>query len=202
VRAQAPLLGAGWARGLGSTGVRALLIVVLVMGGMGLQRLKGVAGIVTQSQRECMIEMAVWVRSVVPRDGLVAIGDIGAFSYFTKLPIFDIHPKSLTDGKIAREGFSNEYFFSRDPRLVALNVRGMHVPKMAPEHYVLYRSDEFNQRYRFVGTIRHRYYLDRSYWIYVRKDMALTGEALARFPVGVGHERRLGFSLSRAGSSR
>jgi hypothetical protein len=109
----------------------------------------------------------------------------------------DIHRESLTDARIARDGFTVDYALGRQPKLVALNVRGVYSAKMDPLHYELYHHEAFPQLYNFVGTVRHRWYLDRSYWVFLHEDVEMKAELLARFPTGVGDQYRLGFELNQ-----
>jgi hypothetical protein len=146
---------------------------------------------------ECMIPLGRWLNYAVPSSSLLAIGDVGAVPYYSGLRVLDIHPESLTDIHIARDGLTAEYILLRGPQVVAFSVRGIDVAKMHRQHYRLYRSDQFRQQYQFIGTVRDIWNHDRSYWVFIRRDVELKPDALTRFPTGVGHEYRLGFDANQ-----
>jgi len=196
VRAQRMLPEAWWGRKPWRSGLGVALALVILMSGYGLYRLKMRSGIVTQSQRECMIPLAEWLREVVPPNSLLAIGDVGAVPYYSGLRTLDIHRESLTDPRIAREGFTVDYVLQRQPQIVVFNVRGVFAAKMDPLHYTLGNDERFRKQYRFMGTVRHAWYLGRSYWVFMHMDGAVRLEALDRFPIGVGMEHRRGFSVA------
>jgi hypothetical protein len=196
VRAQRMFAGAPWAQGLSSAGLRVAVALVVVMGAFGIHRIKIVARVVEQSHAECMIPLAKWLKEAVPANSLIAIGDVGAVPYYSGLRTLDIHPESLTDIHIARDRLTIDYILGRQPRVVAFNVRGLSVARMVAEHYELHRDAEFQRQYQFVGTVRHRWYLDRSYWVYTHRNVRVRPDVLARFPIGMGRERRLGFDIN------
>ncbi len=202
VRTQRLFTGTPWAKGLASTGLRAAVALVIMMGAFGLHRLKIVTRVVAQSHTECLIPMATWLKESLPANSLIAIGDVGAVPYYSGLRTLDIHPESLTDIRIARDGFTIDYVLGRRPQVVVFNVRGIDVAKMAPEHFRLYRNESFNQQYKFLGTVRHRWYLDRSYWVYTRRNIRVRPDVLARFPIGVGRHRRVGLDIKNLGQGR
>jgi hypothetical protein len=197
VRTQRMFVGAPWAHGLSSAGLRAALALVIVMGAFGLHRLKIATRVVVQSHAECLIPMATWLKEALPANSLIAISDVGAVPYYSGLRTLDIHPASLTDIHIARDGLTTDYVLGRQPHAVVFSVRGIYTAKMAPELFELFLHERFNQEYRFVGTVRHRWYLDRSYWVYTRKNLELRPDVLAHFPTGMGRQHRLGSDINK-----
>jgi hypothetical protein len=167
------------------------------MSAQGLHRLKYVAELMTQSRVECLIPLGKWIKDAVPPGSLIAIGDVGAVPYYSGMRILDIHRESLTDRHIAESGFTVDYALGRQPEVMALNVRGVYSSKMDPLHYQLYHHPAFPLQYRFIGTTRHRWYLDRSYWVFIHESVDLRRDVLARFPTGVGKQYRLGFDLNK-----
>jgi arabinofuranosyltransferase len=180
----------------------ALLVAVAVLAGAnGLIRSKSATSMMTEGRVECLIPLGEWLREAVPRGSTLAIGDVGAVPYYSRLNTLDINRESLTDAHIARTGFTIDYALGRRPDVVALTARGVFSPKMDPLHFGLYRDPRFGQDYRFVGTVRHRWLLDRSYWVFVRKTVRMRRDVLARFPTGIGDQFKLGFDLGD-GSAR
>lgn len=197
-RVQRALPAAWWSeRRFGSVGLRLAVLVVLLMSAQGLHRLKYVAELMTQSRVECLIPLGEWIKEAVPPGSLVAIGDVGAVPYYSGMRTLDIHRESLTDRHIAESGFTVDYALARQPEVMALNVRGVYSSKMDPLHYQLYHHESFPLQYRFIGTVRHRWYLDRSYWVFIHESVDLRRDVLARFPTGVGNQFRLGFDLDK-----
>ena len=196
VRLQRMLPEAWWGKQLWRGGLSIAVALVILAGGYGLYRMKMRSGIVTQSQAECMVPMAKWLKETVPPNSLLAIGDVGAVPYYSGLRTLDIHRESLTDHHIAREGFTVDYVLERRPEIVIFNVRGVFAAKMDPLHYSLGNDARFRRQYRLIGTVRHAWYLGRSYWVFMRGDAPVRLDALERLPVGVGMEQRRAFRLS------
>jgi len=193
-RAQGLLPAAWWTRKPWRGGLGVALALVLVMGGYGVYRMGIATRVVAQSQRECNIPLARWLKESIPPDALIAIGDVGAIPYYSGLRTLDIHRESLTDRHIAREGFTVDYVLERQPHTVVINVRGVYAALMDPLHYALGRDERFVKEYRFLGTVRHQWNLARSYWVYMRAGGAVRPGALERLPTGMGLESRRGFA--------
>jgi arabinofuranosyltransferase len=163
--------------------------------------LYGTAGIhregnrIETGHRECRIPLGRWLRSAVPPNTLLAMSDVGATPYYSKLNTLDINTESLTDLHLAKHGFSIDYVIGRKPGVIALTSRGIYSAKMDPLHFELYKSDGFGQNYFFVGTSRCEWINDRCYWVFFRKDIPLTRDAAAGFPKGLGKQHRVGFEL-------
>jgi hypothetical protein len=142
---------------------------------------------------DCLIPLGKWLREVVPPGGLLAMSDVGAAPYYSRMRTLDIHTESLTDLHIAQYDFSVDYILGRRPDVVALVSRGVYAAKMAPFHFALASAPAFGDYYRFVGTIRHHWYQERSYWIMFRNTIPPLSDAqLRRFPPGMGNMRRMG----------
>lgn len=188
-----------WERGRGDRALAVAVALLVLMGASGLSRVKTVSRIMTQSREECLIPLGEWIRSAVPPRSLIAIGDVGAVPYYSGMPTLDIHRHSLTDARIAKNGFTSDYVIGRQPVVVCLNARGVYSAKMDPLHYAMYHSGAFTTQYNFIGTVRHRWYLDRSYWVFVHESVPLSMQALRDFPVGVGNQQNLGFDRAKVG---
>jgi arabinofuranosyltransferase len=138
------------------------------------------------SMQESLVPLSEWLRESVPEGTLLAISDVGVAAYSSRLPVFDSNPKSLTDRHIAQNGWSNEYFFARDPGVAVFVSFSLEEPKLYAQHADLLEDRRFHMRYRLVGITRADWFLDRSYWIYARNTLALTKEQIAKVPRGVG----------------
>ena len=133
-----------------------------------------------------LVAIAHWIKEVLPPDALIATSDVGIVPYYSGLPTFDIHPEALTDKYIAQNGFSPEYFFERNPDLVMFHNRGVHEMRLRSNVSTLVNDSRFIQAYRLLGVSKLMWYEDLSYRIYIKKDLLLTDEQLARFPRGFG----------------
>lgn len=136
--------------------------------------------------RTSLVPLARWLRDTMPRDSLLATSDVGIVPYFSGLRTMDIHPKSLTDLHIARNGFSADYFLSRKPSVVMLTSYGLPDARIRREHSDLVKDSRFTSAYRLVGVLRYSWFDDASYRAYVRRDLPVSDEHLARFPSGLG----------------
>lgn len=170
----------------------AFCLMVFIASAINLSNLKTVAVKMDESARLCMTPLADWLGQAVPDTSLLAMGDVGLVPYYTKLATLDIHPQSLTDRHIAKGAFSAEYALSRKPDVIALSVRGVHSARMDPLHYALYGLDEFNAQYHFVGTVRHQWYEDRAYWIFLNERTPVRRDIVTQPPEGIGKQHRTG----------
>jgi hypothetical protein len=165
----------------------AALAAVLVLGsGMNLSHLRVAVGKLRDSGRLCYVPLGEWARATMPAGGLLAIGDVGAVPYYSRLRTLDIHPESLTDAYPSRRSFSPEYVMAKRPEMVALSVRGVFRARMDPLHFALYESEGFQREYGFVGTVRSQWHDDRSFWVFVRRDLPMTEAELRALPKGIG----------------
>jgi hypothetical protein len=165
----------------------AALAAVLVLGSaVNLSHLRVAVEKLRDSGRLCYVPLGEWARATMPAGALLAIGDVGAVPYYSRLRTLDIHPQSLTDAYISRGSFSPEYVMTKRPDVVALSVRGVFRARMDPLHYALYQSEGFQREYGFVGTVRSHWHDDRSFWVFVRRDIPMTEAQLRALPKGIG----------------
>jgi hypothetical protein len=124
----------------------------------------------------------------MPEDALLAVSDVGAIPYRSHLRTIDIHPRSLTDAHIATHGWSDAYFFERDPDVVVLVSFSLTEPAFYGEHLALYRRPEFRARYTRAGVTRYDWHMDRCYWVFTGTRVRLTESQIASLPEGVSAE--------------
>lgn len=166
----------------GLIAVAALLASVSVF-----TQLKHTVKRIHEGNQLCLLPLADWIGAHTPPDWKLAMSDVGLVPYYSKRYTIDINPRSLTDPEAARRGWSEDYFYSKEPDIVVLVSRGVFVPKMYPEHTALMIMPRFVRSYRFIGAARQSWYEDRSYWVYFREDAPpLDSGARAEFPIGVG----------------
>ncbi|UCH83493.1 MAG: hypothetical protein JSW50_13700, partial [Candidatus Latescibacterota bacterium] len=87
--------------------------------------LKSIGSKLEEGNRACLIPMGKWLAEVFPPDALLAMSDVGAVPYYSRLKTVDIHVESLTDLYIAKNGFSGEYVVRQRPDVVILATRGV-----------------------------------------------------------------------------
>ncbi|MFH1372496.1 MAG: hypothetical protein ABII79_01690 [bacterium] len=139
------------------------------------------------STQESLVALGEWLRDNVPAETLLAISDVGATPYYSKLATVDINPKSLTDIHIVKQGWSEEYFFSRRPGIVVLVSFSLAEPNFYTKHKVLVADPRFIDQYRLIGKTRYDWYYDRSYWVFAHKTLPFTYQQLSSLPKGVGN---------------
>jgi hypothetical protein len=139
------------------------------------------------ANQECLVKLGKWIREIMPPDATLAISDVGAIPYYSGFRTIDIHPESLTDLYIAKNGFSIEYFYQVKPDIVIIPSRSIFVTRFYPEHYAMADDQRFQKTYRFVGASRFDWFQDRSYWIFVPGPYPkIPKEVMDRFPHGIG----------------
>ncbi|MEJ2720906.1 MAG: hypothetical protein P8181_07160, partial [bacterium] len=169
----------------------AALALVLLTSFSVTASLKMIGSKLEEGNRECLIPLGQWLAQVFPPDALLAMSDVGAVPYYSRLRTLDIHVESLTDLYIAKNGFSQEYVLENKPDVVVLSTRGVYSAKMDPIHFAMMKSPGFGALFKFLGTVRYLWYDDRGYWIFIPKNMTLTREQLESFPKGIGTMRRI-----------
>ena len=137
------------------------------------------------STQVSMVELGHWLRETMPPDAVLAMSDVGATPYYSGLRTIDINPDSLTDRTIAENGWSADYFFATNPDVVAITAFSLTHPDFYGAHEALYALPRFQSTYQRIGVVRNDWYQDRSYWVFVRRDISLTPEQLATFPRGI-----------------
>lgn len=164
------------------TGIVALFLSYSVLGELKIITERGEI-----SNQECLVKLGKWLREIMPADATLACSDVGAIPYFSGFRTIDIHPESLTDLNIAKNGFSIEYFYQVKPDIVLLPSRSIFVTRFYPEHYAMADDPRFQKTYRFIGASRYDWYQDRSYWIFVPGPYPkIPRDVMERFPHGIG----------------
>ena len=169
--------------------------VVLVFSLYGVASLHREADQIEIGNRECHIPLGKWLQDAVPANTLLAMADVGATPYYSRLNTLDINKESLTDIHIAKNKFSVEYVLGRQPGVIVLVSRGVFLPRMGPTNIGFFESKMFSSSYSFVGTVRHAWVSDRCYWVYFHNDVLLSRKSAASFPKGLGNQHRTGFKL-------
>ena len=161
-----------------------LAVVVLNLG--VLAELRVVAHISETSNQLCAVALGKWLKKTMPADAVLATSDVGAIPYYSGLETIDIHPRSLTDLYIAKNGFSIDYVVKRNPDVIIVPSRSFAVAKFYPEHFEMASDKRFDET-RLLGVSRADWYDDRSYWVYVKKGFPeLSDEQASAFPRGLG----------------
>ena len=170
---------------------RSDLAFLLVGAALGIFSLSSLAtlrldsGQLQTSTQASMVELGRWLRETMPPDAVLAMSDVGATPYYSGLRTIDINPDSLTDRTIAENGWSADYFFATDPDVVAITAFSLTRPDFYGAHEALYVMPRFQATYWQVGVVRNDWYQERSYWVFVRRDMTLTPEQMITFPKGI-----------------
>lgn len=137
------------------------------------------------STQSSLVTLGEWLADTMPADAVLAMSDVGATPYFSRLETVDINPYSLTDRHIAENGLTADYFFQVDPDVVILTAFSQTEPDFYGAHEELYALPRFRSTYERVGVTRNDWYQDRSYWVFLKKGVELTPEQLASFPQGI-----------------
>jgi hypothetical protein len=137
------------------------------------------------STQRSLVALGHWLRANAPSRAVLAMSDVGATPYYSRLATIDINPRSLTDLEIAHHGWSDRYFFRRQPDLVVLVSFSAREPVFYRVHQRLYDGRRFQRQYRLIGVARYDD-TDRSYWVFAGDWIRFTPEQLATFPAGLG----------------
>jgi len=166
-------------------------MAVLVLNFGVLAELRVIAHITQESTAKCSVALGKWLKTNIPSDRLLAVSDVGAIPYYAGLETLDIHPQSLTDIRIAKNGFNIDYIAGRDPTVIIIPSRSYAVARFYPEHFEMASDIRFDN-YRMLGVSRYDWFEDRCYWVYVKKDLPLfTDEQMSHFPHGLGTVQRM-----------
>jgi hypothetical protein len=192
---QGAMLGREGASNKMGSGMKFALVAALVMlvSLSVLMPLRLAAHRLERGNRECLMAVASWLKEFPPvPNPKLAVSDVGAIPYYTGFYTIDFNPESLTDRHIAHNGFSDEYFYSRDPDVLVFVSQGVYLPRFYPEHFSLGEGARFGETYRLIGVARYDWYQDRSYWIYFPAETPPLGDAaFEAFPAGLGRLRRV-----------
>jgi hypothetical protein len=138
-----------------------------------------------ESTVKCLIPLGEWLRQTMPDHSLLAIHDVGAIPYYSNLPTMDSNPQSLTDLHIAKNGFSADYFLSRNPEIAIFSSEHSLTKRQFFPHYrPLLKDPRFTRSYRLIGISQYDF-TKRSFWVYVRSDIRIPPEQMKKFPPGL-----------------
>jgi len=137
-----------------------------------------------ESTLRCLIPLGTWLQRSFAPSSLLAIHDVGAVPYYSQLQTIDSNPQSLTDLHIAKNGFSPEYFFRRNPHIAIFSSESMKKNRFFPQYAPLFKDRRFRNKYKLVGISQYDQVF-RSFWVYVRRDVPLKKDSLEKFPFGL-----------------
>lgn len=161
------------------------LVVATGVSVLSFQKLEVDARRNEDSTLNCLVPLGNWLKNSVPANALLAIHDVGVVPYYSELRTFDSNPQSLTDIHIAKHGFSAEYFFERNPDVAIFSSEGSLKRRIFFPHYApLIKDPKFREKYKLIGISQYDQ-IQRSYWVYVRRDLTLKPEDLKLFPLGL-----------------
>lgn len=132
---------------------------------------------------EPLIALGKWLKKSAPAEALLATPDVGMVPYYSELRTLDSHPEALVDLHTAKEGFSPDYLFARDPTFLMLASRRGKVFRKSEQEVM--RDARFSERYQLLDAIRLGWFEDSSYRVYVKRGVAIRAAAAAEFPKGV-----------------
>ena len=136
-----------------------------------------------QSTAGSLLALGHWLNGAVPAQSLLAVSDVGAIPYYSRLRTVDTNPHSLADLKIAHRGFTLDDFFARHADIVIFVSFSISQPVFYPEHQPVLLDPRF-QQYRLIGVTQYSR-IGRCYWVYARDSLSLPKEKLASFPHGI-----------------
>ena len=184
----------GLLSGMKAAATRAVLVRQVLVGGAIVAVSYGLLAdqrVVTKRIEEAnqlaLVGLGKWLRARMPQDAVLGMSDVGAVPYYSGLKTIDIHPESLADLYIAKNGFSEDYFYTNQPDIVVFPSRSIFLTKFYPEHYGVAEQARFQQMYRLLGVTRYDWHNDRSYWVFVRASVpTFDSGVMETFPHGVG----------------
>jgi len=140
-----------------------------------------------ESTQKSQVALGKWFNKNFSQNVLIAVSDIGAISYYSKLKVIDINPHSLTDYNIATNGWSDDYFFHMKPDVAVFVSFSITEPSFYGQYIDLVKNPIFVSEYSLIGITRYDWYMDRSYWVYVHKGIRLTEQQIKSLPKGIAN---------------
>jgi arabinofuranosyltransferase len=170
-------------------GVARVVVVVsaLIISAGWMADLRLVSNRLHNDNEITLVGLGIWLGEHIPPGSLLSTDAPGIMPYYSRLETVAIQPHPIT-GKGGDE-FSLDGFLERPPDVVVLQSRGIFVSDMGPVPLRLTSSSRFRKLYRALGAIRFDWFHDRSYRIYVRKELKFDEEQLENLPQGVGSVR-------------
>ena len=136
-----------------------------------------------KGKNQALIPLGMWLHDYAPPGASVALQDIGVVAYYSGLRVIDDNPGALTNGDViykhGAEGFADIALGPRPEFLVFTSVSDRK-PTFDLVFEPLKKDPRFTGGYRLYNKVK--YWEDRGYWVYVRKDVRLPSEAENAFP--------------------
>lgn len=172
--------GAALLRSSARPAIWSVMIPLLALSLDTTSKLRSDAHSLQQSTARSLIPLGRWLHDAVPPQSLLAVSDVGAIPYFSRLRTVDTNPHSLTDLKIARNGFHLDDFFARRADVAIFVSFSTQKPLFYPEHQSVLADPRFGQ-YRLIGITPYNL-AGRCYWVYARNTLVLAPQQMLRFP--------------------
>jgi arabinofuranosyltransferase len=170
-------------RGPGRSLIAIILVPILAFSFDTASKLRLDGRSLQQSTAGSLIALGHWLNGAVPPNSLLAVSDVGAIPYYSRLRTVDINPHSLTDLRIAHRGFQLDDFFARNADIAIFVSFSLTQPAFYAEHQPVLSDPRFKD-YRLIGITRYSL-VGRSYWVYARDSLSLDPAKLTAFPHGV-----------------
>jgi hypothetical protein len=168
------------------------VLAVLLIGFSWIASIKMGTARVEESNRECSVAVGKWLKEALAQDSRLAISDVGIVPYYSEFPTLDIALQPVINKRAPDASESDRWFFDWSPRIVIFIFDGMFRANPDPKYRRLIESEPFKKTYRLFAVLRHDWYKDRSYWIYIPRDLPpFKQEHMENMPMGIGSVGRL-----------
>ncbi len=167
-------------------------LAVLLIGFSWIASIKMGTTRVEEGNQECSVALGEWLKEVMEPDTRLAISDVGIVPYYTEFNTLDIALRPVTNKRAPDAAVSDKWFFDWSPRIVIFIFDGMFRANPDPKYRRLIESQPFQDGYRLFAVLRHDWYKDRSYWIYIPQDLPpFDKSAIESMPMGIGSVGRI-----------
>ncbi len=167
-------------------------LAVLLIGFSWIASIKMGTARVEEGNRECSAAVGKWLKDAMEPDTRLAISEMGGVSYYSGFETLDIALRPVTNKRATDGAESDKWFFEWSPRIVIFSFEGMFRANPDPKYRRLIESKPFEDEYRLFAVLRHDWHKDRSYWIYIPRDLPPFDEAhLKNIPMGIGSVGRI-----------
>ena len=136
-----------------------------------------------QAKLRSLLPLGEWLRQYAPPTSTVALQDIGVIAYYSGLRVIDNNPGGLTNGDVYQRRGPNGFAdmtLEQNPEFLIFTAFSDKVPLWNPVFEPLKIDRRFTRGYTLYNKVR--YWEDRGYWVFVRRDLALPPAAAAAFP--------------------
>lgn len=162
-------------------------VAVLVLGCSWLAEVRMGTSRVEDGNRECSTALGKWFREVLPPETRLAAGVVGALSYYTGFETLDIDVTPVVSRHPEGKGLTDTWFVDWQPDVAVFDFDALFDAEPRIEYRRLFGSALFKEKYRLFAVVRHDWYKDKSYWIYISRSVPKFSEAaLATMPAGIG----------------